>query len=99
MIETDAPLSEIAKVSPPKMNGKHYLLAKRVENAQVLLWVSRLASRLAEKAQVVLEITDTLQRVLNKRPELTHVVIEEVDTDNWGYAGMTTTEYRSKNDG
>ncbi|MBJ7548323.1 4-oxalocrotonate tautomerase, partial [Pseudomonas sp. OA3] len=27
---------------------------------------------------------------------LTHIVIEEVDTDNWGYAGMTTTEYRSK---
>jgi 4-oxalocrotonate tautomerase len=22
-------------------------------------------------------------------------VIEEVDTDNWGYAGMTTTAYRS----
>lgn len=52
-----------------------------------------------QKAQVILEITDTLQRVLNKRPELTHVVIDEVDTDNWGYAGMTTTEYRRKNDG
>ncbi|PPC73949.1 4-oxalocrotonate tautomerase [Pokkaliibacter plantistimulans] len=49
-----------------------------------------------QKAQVISEITDTLVRVLNKDPHLTHITIEEVDTDNWGYAGMTTTEYRSK---
>ena len=48
-----------------------------------------------QKAQVIAEITETLQRVLNKRPELTHIVIEEVETDNWGVAGMTTTQYRS----
>ncbi|WP_432218297.1 tautomerase family protein [Pseudomonas kribbensis] len=47
-----------------------------------------------QKAQVIAEITKTLERVLNKRPDLTHIVIEEVDTDNWGYAGITTTEYR-----
>ncbi len=47
-----------------------------------------------QKAQVIKEITETMQRVLNKDPQLTHIVIEEVDTDNWGYAGMTTTEYR-----
>ncbi|MDX1722318.1 MAG: 4-oxalocrotonate tautomerase family protein [Pseudomonas sp.] len=49
-----------------------------------------------QKAQLIREITETLQRVLNKRPDLTHIVIEEVDTDNWGYAGMTTTEYRQR---
>lgn len=49
-----------------------------------------------QKAQVIKEITETLERVLNKQPELTHIVIEEVDTDNWGYAGITTTEYRSR---
>lgn len=48
-----------------------------------------------QKAQVIAEITETLERVLNKRPDLTHIVIEEVDTDNWGYAGMTTTQYRN----
>ena len=47
-----------------------------------------------QKAQVIAEITETLERVLNKRPDLTHIVIEEVDTDNWGYAGITTTESR-----
>ena len=47
-----------------------------------------------QKAQVIAEITETLERVLNKRPDLTHIVIEEVDPDNWGYAGITPTEYR-----
>ena len=49
-----------------------------------------------QKAQVIAEITETLERVLNKRPDLTHIVIEEVDTDTWGYAGMTTTQYRKQ---
>ncbi|MFK3971359.1 4-oxalocrotonate tautomerase family protein [Pseudomonas sp. NPDC087358] len=47
-----------------------------------------------QKAQVIAEITRTMETVLKKDPHLTHVVIEEVDTDNWGYAGITTTEYR-----
>lgn len=50
-----------------------------------------------QKAQVIAEMTETLQRVMAKKPELTHIVIEEVDTDNWGYAGLTTTEYRRQN--
>ncbi|MFV2946514.1 tautomerase family protein [Pseudomonas japonica] len=49
-----------------------------------------------QKAQVIREFTEPLERVLGKRPDLTHIVIEEVDTDNWGYAGMTTTEYRAR---
>ena len=46
-----------------------------------------------QKAQVIKEITETLERVLNKQPELTHIVIQEVDVDNWGYAGLTTAEH------
>ncbi|QDV36897.1 tautomerase family protein [Tautonia plasticadhaerens] len=49
-----------------------------------------------QKRQVVAEITQTLRRVLGKRPEHTHVIIEEVDPENWGFAGMLTTEYRSR---
>ena len=49
-----------------------------------------------QKAQVVAEITATLERVLGKRPEHTHVVIDEVEQDNWGYSGMLTTEYRAR---
>jgi 4-oxalocrotonate tautomerase len=50
----------------------------------------------AQKAQLVAEITGTLQRVLGKRPEHTHVVIDEVDPENWGFAGVLTTEYRAR---
>ncbi|CAB1403051.1 MULTISPECIES: tautomerase family protein [Pseudomonas] len=49
-----------------------------------------------QKAQVIQEITETMTRVLHKDPHLTHIVIEEVDTDNWGYAGISTTEYRKQ---
>jgi len=48
-----------------------------------------------QKAQVIREVTETLERVLHKPPELTHIVIQEVDTDNWGYGGRTTTSIRS----
>ena len=47
-----------------------------------------------QKAEIVADITHTLQRVLGKRPEHTHVIIEEVEPENWGFAGMLTTEYR-----
>ena len=49
-----------------------------------------------QKAQVIAEITETLERVLGKDPVLTHIVIDEVDTDNWGWQGKTTTEIRSR---
>ncbi|MFM9922348.1 4-oxalocrotonate tautomerase family protein [Variovorax sp. H27-G14] len=49
-----------------------------------------------QKATVIAEITDTLQRVLGKKPGLTHVVIDEVDTDNWGVGGETTTTARAR---
>jgi 4-oxalocrotonate tautomerase len=49
-----------------------------------------------QKARVIKEITDTLEHVLRKKPELTHIVIEEVDTDNWGHAGRTITETRKQ---
>ena len=60
----------------------------------VTVKVTRDGVTAAQKAQIVAEITDTLGRVLGKRPEHTHVVIEEIDPENWGYAGVLTTEYR-----
>ena len=49
-----------------------------------------------QKAQIVAEITATLERVLGKRPEYTHIVIDEIDPENWGFAGMLTSEYRKR---
>lgn len=47
-----------------------------------------------KKARIIAEITQTLVSVLNKKPEQTHIVIDEIDTDNWGFCGMLTTDYR-----
>ena len=49
-----------------------------------------------QKALIVGEITATLVRVLGKRPEHIHVIIDEVEAENWGLAGVLTTEYRKK---
>lgn len=47
-----------------------------------------------QKRRVVEEITGTLVSVLGKRPEHIHIVIDEVEPENWGFAGMLTTDYR-----
>jgi 4-oxalocrotonate tautomerase len=49
-----------------------------------------------QKARIVAEFTATLERVLGKRPEYTHIVIDEIDPENWGFAGMLTTEFRKR---
>jgi 4-oxalocrotonate tautomerase len=48
-----------------------------------------------QKKEIVADITKSLVNVLGKKPEHIHIVIDEVDPENWGYAGMLTTEYRS----
>lgn len=58
-------------------------------NIQVTAGVTR-----AQKAQLVREVTDALVRVLGKKPEHTHVVLQEIDEENWGYAGMLTDDWR-----
>lgn len=50
----------------------------------------------AQKAELIKGATELLQRVLNKNPATTVVVIEEVNTDNWGIGGETVTARRKK---
>ncbi len=50
----------------------------------------------AQKQAIVRDITATLVNNLGKQPDHIHIVIDEIDTDNWGFAGMLTTEYRAK---
>ena len=48
-----------------------------------------------QKAELIEGVTYLLQKVLNKNPETTVVVIDEVDMDNWGIGGKTVTSRRS----
>lgn len=47
-----------------------------------------------QKDKLIKGVTDLLATVLGKNPETTVVVIDEVDTDNWGIGGRTVTELR-----
>jgi 4-oxalocrotonate tautomerase len=49
-----------------------------------------------QKKQIVERITQTLVDVLAKKPEHTHIVIQEIDDQDWGYAGMLTDDWRKK---
>ena len=49
-----------------------------------------------QKAELVAGATELLQRVLQKNPATTVVVIDEVETDNWGIAGELVTERRKR---
>lgn len=48
-----------------------------------------------KKRLLIQKVTDVLVEVLNKDPQLTHVVIAEVETDNWGYDGKQVSEIRT----
>ena len=50
----------------------------------------------AQKAQLIEGATALLREVLGKTPATTVVVIEEVDTDNWGIAGESVTVRRAR---
>jgi 4-oxalocrotonate tautomerase len=47
-----------------------------------------------KKAELIKGATQLLVDVLGKNPNTTVVVIDEVDTDNWGVAGETITVRR-----
>ena len=47
-----------------------------------------------QKRQLIEGATDLLHNVLGKNKATTVVVIDEVDTDNWGIGGIPVTEIR-----
>jgi 4-oxalocrotonate tautomerase len=47
-----------------------------------------------EKARLIKGVSQVLLDVLNKPLEATFVVIEEVNTENWGWGGLPVEEYR-----
>ena len=48
------------------------------------------------KAALIKGTTDLLSNVLGKNPQTTVVVIDEVQTDNWGIGGETVTIRRKR---
>ncbi len=48
-----------------------------------------------KKAALIAGVTELLRVELNKNPETTVVIIDEVETDNWGIGGKTVTQRRA----
>jgi 4-oxalocrotonate tautomerase len=62
----------------------------------VKIEITREGATAEQKAALIQGATDLLVRVLNKNPATTVVVIDEVDTDNWGIGGETVTVLRRR---
>ncbi|MEM7737922.1 MAG: 4-oxalocrotonate tautomerase family protein [Deinococcota bacterium] len=50
----------------------------------------------AQKDALIRGVTQLLVDILGKNPQTTVVVIDEVETDNWGIAGESVTVRRAR---
>ncbi len=57
--------------------------------------ITREGTTAAQKAELIEGVTQLLQDVLGKNRATTFVIIDEVDTDNWGVGGEPVTKLRS----
>ncbi len=49
-----------------------------------------------KKVKLIEGVTQLLVDILNKNPATTVVVIDEINTDNWGIGGECVTEIRKR---
>ncbi|QEL55336.1 tautomerase family protein [Chromobacterium paludis] len=60
-------------------------------NAQISAGATR-----EQKAAPVKGINDSRVSRLGKKPERTHVVIQEIREEDWGYAGQLTDDWKRR---
>ena len=58
--------------------------------------ITREGATAEQKARLIAGATQLLVDVLGKNPQTTVVVIDEVDTDNWGIGGESVTLRRAR---
>ncbi|MEL6398668.1 MAG: 4-oxalocrotonate tautomerase family protein [Cyanobacteria bacterium J06626_4] len=63
----------------------------------VNIQITKGASR-TQKAQLVQEVTASLVRVLGKHPEHIHIVLQEIEEEDWGFAGLLTDDWKRQQD-
>lgn len=62
----------------------------------ILIQITKENVSTAQKQQLIQEATDLVVRVLDKDPATTFVVIDEIETDNWGVAGESVSAVRNR---
>jgi 4-oxalocrotonate tautomerase len=60
-------------------------------NVQILKGATK-----TQKKQLVEDITRSLVERLGKKPEHIHIVIQQVDEEDWGYMGMLTSDWKKQ---
>ncbi|WHZ13371.1 MAG: 2-hydroxymuconate tautomerase-like protein [Nitrospira sp.] len=50
----------------------------------------------AQKAELVKDVTTSLVRILGKKPEQTHIVIQEIAEEDWGFSGLLTDDWKKQ---
>ncbi len=81
-----APIFQVADVGIIRKNQVPYVNIK-ITNENVT----------PEKKEALIQgVTDLLKNVLGKNPKTTVVVIDEVETDNWGIDGQSVTHMSNK---
>jgi 4-oxalocrotonate tautomerase len=58
--------------------------------------ITREGATAAQKAALIAGATKLLADILGKNPATTFVLIDEIETDNWGIAGESVTLRRSR---
>jgi 4-oxalocrotonate tautomerase len=58
--------------------------------------ITREGATAAHKAELIRGVTELLRTTLGKNPATTVVVIDEVETDNWGIGGESITVRRKR---
>lgn len=56
--------------------------------------ITREGATREQKAKLIAGVTDLLLDVLDKAPSRTFVVIDEVEMEDWGVAGLPVDEFR-----
>ena len=60
--------------------------------------ITREGATKEQKQELISGVTMLLRDILGKNPATTFVIIDELDTDNWGIGGETVTELRKRKD-
>ena len=58
--------------------------------------VTREAVTAGQKQALIRGVTDLLVKVLDKDPQSTHIVIDEIDPDNWGFGGESVADHQHR---
>lgn len=80
----------------PRNSPRNLIQPKEERMPYVNIKVTKEGVTAEQKAKLIQGVTQLLFDVLGKDPQITSVVIDEVETDNWGVGGESITVRRRK---